>query len=227
MAPERAKPAVPVAHIADRVLVSARTGEGTIGVFLVDPAADGVAVVTEEATNRQIHGELALDGVFVADAGVLGDPMGGADIVTWTLDRPGWACAPCRSACARGRCGRPRSTPPSASSSADRCPPTRAWPCAPPTPTSTPRRCGPPCGRRPGVTEGLPASEEVAIAKWWASEGGHRVVHSTQHLHGGIGSDIDYPLHRTFLWAKQLGDTLGAGSQTLTTLGAELAEAAR
>jgi alkylation response protein AidB-like acyl-CoA dehydrogenase len=77
------------------------------------------------------------------------------------------------------------------------------------------------------LTEGLPAVEEVAIAKWWASEGGHRVVHSTQHLHGGIGSDIDYPLHRTFLWAKQLGDTLGASSQTLTTLGAELAEAAK
>src|SRR5690606_11212443 len=62
------KPAVPNPHVADRILVSAATADGAVGVFLVDPAADGVTVVTEEATNRQIHGELTLDGVVVPDA---------------------------------------------------------------------------------------------------------------------------------------------------------------
>ena len=42
--------------------------------------------------------------------------------------------------------------------------------------------------------------EALAIAKFWAAEGGHRVVHAAQHLHGGIGVDTDYPLHRYFLW---------------------------
>ena len=47
------------------------------------------------------------------------------------------------------------------------------------------------------------------VAKWWASDGGQRVVHITQHLHGGMGADIDYPVHRYFLWGKQIEDTLG------------------
>ena len=50
----------------------------------------------------------------------------------------------------------------------------------------------------------MPAETEVAVAKFWAAEGGTRVVHAAQHLHGGVGVDRDYPLHRYFLWAKQL-----------------------
>ena len=42
------------------------------------------------------------------------------------------------------------------------------------------------------------------VAKWWASDGGQRVVHTTQHLHGGMGADVDYPVHRYFLWGKQI-----------------------
>ncbi len=38
-----------------------------------------------------------------------------------------------------------------------------------------------------------PAAEAVAVAKWWASEAGQRVVHAPQHLHGGIGADIELP----------------------------------
>ena len=49
------------------------------------------------------------------------------------------------------------------------------------------------------LAEGLPRAAEVAIAKFWAADGGQRVVHAAQHLHGGIGVDRDYPLHRYFL----------------------------
>jgi alkylation response protein AidB-like acyl-CoA dehydrogenase len=71
------------------------------------------------------------------------------------------------------------------------------------------------------------APAEVEVAKWWASEGGSRVVHATQHLHGGMGADVDYPIHRYFLWGKQLENTLGGASAWLARLGARLAEAHR
>jgi alkylation response protein AidB-like acyl-CoA dehydrogenase len=44
---------------------------------------------------------------------------------------------------------------------------------------------------------------DVAVAKMWASGGVRRVVQTAQHLHGGMGADIDYPLHRFHAWAKQ------------------------
>ncbi|WP_369205344.1 acyl-CoA dehydrogenase family protein [Streptomyces sp. PU-14G] len=44
---------------------------------------------------------------------------------------------------------------------------------------------------------------EVAVAKMWASDGVRRIVQTAQHLHGGMGADTDYPLHRFHAWAKQ------------------------
>ena len=64
------------------------------------------------------------------------------------------------------------------------------------------------------------------MAKWWASEAGQRVVHITQHLHGGMGADVDYPVHRYFLWGKQLEDTFGGATIQLARLGRVLAGAA-
>ncbi|HEY8524384.1 MAG TPA: acyl-CoA dehydrogenase family protein [Acidimicrobiales bacterium] len=77
------------------------------------------------------------------------------------------------------------------------------------------------------LATGRPAAEAVATAKWWAAEAGHRVVHSGQHLHGGIGADVDYPIHRYFLWGKQLVDTLGGASAQAAELGRLLAAQAR
>jgi alkylation response protein AidB-like acyl-CoA dehydrogenase len=71
--------------------------------------------------------------------------------------------------------------------------------------------------------EGIPAEEELHIAKFWATEAGHRVAHAAQHLHGGIGVDVDYPVHRYFRWAKVLELQLGHGTEHLRRLGALLA----
>ena len=71
---------------------------------------------------------------------------------------------------------------------------------------------------------GLPADREVATAKYWAAAGGQRVVHAAQHLHGGMGVDRDYSLHRYFLLAKQLELFLGGANRQLLRLGAILAE---
>ncbi len=70
---------------------------------------------------------------------------------------------------------------------------------------------------------GMPAAREVAVAKYWASAGGQRVVHAASHLHGGVGVDRDYPLHRAFLLAKQLELHLGGASRQLARLGTLLA----
>ncbi len=73
------------------------------------------------------------------------------------------------------------------------------------------------------IDEGLPAAEAVAVAHWWASEAGQRVVHATQHLHGGLGADISYPIHRYFLWGKQIELMLQGPSAELSRLGSLLA----
>ncbi|OBH44158.1 acyl-CoA dehydrogenase family protein [Mycobacterium mantenii] len=74
------------------------------------------------------------------------------------------------------------------------------------------------------IAEGRPASREAAIAKFWAAEAGARVVASAQQVHGGMGIDVTYPLHRYFLWAKQIELSLGSASQQLARLGAAYPE---
>ena len=50
-------------------------------------------------------------------------------------------------------------------------------------------------------------------------------MHAAQHLHGGMGVDRDYPLHRYFLWAKWLELSLGGATRQLLTIGKQLADA--
>jgi alkylation response protein AidB-like acyl-CoA dehydrogenase len=76
------------------------------------------------------------------------------------------------------------------------------------------------------LQEERPAGAAVEVAKYWAAEGGHFVGYAAQHLHGGIGIDVDYPLHRYYLWAKQLELTLGTAPLQLARLGARFAREA-
>lgn len=73
------------------------------------------------------------------------------------------------------------------------------------------------------LTDGLPADVEVATAKFWAAEAGHRVAHTCVHVHGGVGIDTDYPLHRYFVAAKRNEFTLGGATAQLRAIGAQLA----
>lgn len=50
----------------------------------------------------------------------------------------------------------------------------------------------------------MPAEREVAIAKAWTSDACQRVTAGAQHIHGGVGMDLDYDLHFYFRWAKAL-----------------------
>ncbi|MET9382019.1 acyl-CoA dehydrogenase family protein [Streptomyces sp. NPDC002928] len=74
-----------------------------------------------------------------------------------------------------------------------------------------------------GTQGALPASGDVAVAKIWASDGVRRIVQTAQHLHGGFGADVDYPLHRYHAWAKHLELSLGPAAAHEETLGDLLA----
>ncbi|MEU9794867.1 acyl-CoA dehydrogenase family protein [Streptomyces sparsogenes] len=74
--------------------------------------------------------------------------------------------------------------------------------------------------------QGLPAAIHALTTAWWACEAGKRVVHSGQHLHGGIGADVEHPVHRHFLWGRQLDAYLGPAPGLLAELGDALTAAA-
>ncbi len=73
------------------------------------------------------------------------------------------------------------------------------------------------------ISEGLDAGHAARVAKFWAAEGGQRVVSAAQHLHGGMGSDIDYPLFRYTLWSKWVELSFGGATETLALMGEALA----
>jgi alkylation response protein AidB-like acyl-CoA dehydrogenase len=74
------------------------------------------------------------------------------------------------------------------------------------------------------LSEDLPADTEVATAAFWAAEAGHRVAHTIVHVHGGVGIDLDHPVHRYFLAAKQTEFALGGATAALRKIGRELAD---
>ncbi|GAA2343141.1 acyl-CoA dehydrogenase family protein [Saccharopolyspora halophila] len=73
------------------------------------------------------------------------------------------------------------------------------------------------------AAEGLPCTTEVATAKFWAAEAGHRVAHTAVHVHGGVGIDLDHELHRYFVAAKRGEFALGGATTQLRRIGARLA----
>ena len=74
------------------------------------------------------------------------------------------------------------------------------------------------------VIQNEPADDAVATAAFWAADAGHRVAHTAVHVHGGVGIDVDHPVHRYFLAAKQTEFALGGATGALLGIGRELAE---
>lgn len=66
------------------------------------------------------------------------------------------------------------------------------------------------------------AGRAVAAAVWWATEAGQRVQHVVQHLHGGIGADTTYPVHRRLLWTLRASAVLGGPAAALRELAGAL-----
>jgi 3-oxocholest-4-en-26-oyl-CoA dehydrogenase beta subunit len=73
------------------------------------------------------------------------------------------------------------------------------------------------------LQEGLPATTEVAVAKLWAADAGHRIAHTTVHVHGGVGIDLDGDAHRYFTAAKRFEFLFGGATDQALTVGRALA----
>jgi acyl-CoA dehydrogenase len=222
--------AVPYAHVADRVLVPAVLADGGVVVAVVDPAAAGATVERAFTTNREIHPHLHLDGVAVAADALLADGDGarGPAVLAWILNRA-WTglCAlqvgVTEAAVAqtatylntREQFGRPLSTfQGTMLRAADAAIDTESvrvtmWQAA------------------WRLDHDLDADTAVTVASWFAAEAGQRAVFSTQHLHGGMGADISYPIHRYFLWGKQIELLLGPPSASLARLGRQVTDEVR
>ncbi|MBF6347887.1 acyl-CoA/acyl-ACP dehydrogenase [Nocardia flavorosea] len=211
-----AKAVVPAAHIAGRVVVSAATPTGT-GLFLADPAGAGVHAENNETTTRALAATLAFDNAPV-------ELLAEGDSVQWLVSRAEIALAAVQTGVGAGavqhavnylnerrQFGRPLSTFQAVGHQLADCyidleaMRVTLWQAA--------WLLG--NDEDPGTA--------VPVAKWWATDGGQRVVHRAQHVHGGIGVDIDYPVHRYLLWGKQIAATLGSASADLARLGDLLA----
>jgi alkylation response protein AidB-like acyl-CoA dehydrogenase len=222
---EGTKICVPAAPLATRILVPARTHDGKIGVFLVAPNAEGLRLSAQATTNRERHFEMEFAGTPVGADDLLGDLEGGAAILHWIVDRATAACCALQLGVSEKALQM-----------------TAEY-------TRTREQFDRPIGsfqavhQRVGdafidleamrltawqatwqIAEGRDASDALAVAKYWAAVGGQRLGYACQHLHGGIGIDIDYPLHRYYLWAKQLELTLGSAPVQLERIGTQLAE---
>ena len=73
------------------------------------------------------------------------------------------------------------------------------------------------------LEEGVPADTEVAIAKLWAADAGHRLAHTTVHVHGGVGIDLDGEAHRYFTSAKRYEFLHGGATEQALHIGRTLA----
>jgi 3-oxocholest-4-en-26-oyl-CoA dehydrogenase beta subunit len=218
------KTCVPAAAVAERILVPARTGDRSLGLFLVAPGAPGVKLERQVTTTGEAQHRVVLEDVHVPEDEVLGDPSCGAELLEWLLPRATVAlCAMELGVVARAlkttasytttrqQFERPIATFQAvAQRAADAYIDVEAirvttWEAA------------------WRLSNGLPADEAVSTAKLFAAEAGHRVVFAAQHLHGGMGFDVEYPLYRYYLRSKLLELTLGCGSVHAERLGKLLA----
>jgi 3-oxocholest-4-en-26-oyl-CoA dehydrogenase beta subunit len=216
--------AVPQAHLAQRIIVPAHTVDDEVVLVMVDPTSPGVSLERTVTTNREVHPHLHLTDVAVPAGEVLADPTTArAAIATLLQAATAGLCAlqvgVCESALRqtaaylnqRNQFGRPLSsfqgTMLRAADAAIDIEAMRVtlWNATWLFDTSR------------------DATDAVQVAKWQASERGQRTVFATQHLHGGMGADITYPIHRYFLWGKQIELLLGGPSLQLARIGAGIA----
>jgi alkylation response protein AidB-like acyl-CoA dehydrogenase len=215
--------AVPAVHLADRVLLAARPegADGASLLLLVDPAAAGVGQLRQENSRKEPVFELSLDAVVVPKS----EAFAGPDVGEWLDQHLLVACAATQVGVSeraleittgflkeREQFGAPLGA---LAVVQHRCADCyialdslrwlmwmAAWKLA----------------------DGQPARRDAWAAKFWAADAGSRIATATQHLHGGMGVDLDYPVHRYFLWSKSLELALGAATPTLLKLGREMAQ---
>ena len=216
-----AKAVVPAGPYADALLVPAETPDG-VGVFLVEPQDEGVAVVAQTYSDRDSVARLDLDGARLPADRLVGSPDGVAasrlrqlTVLAGAAEQLGITEGALERTAAYARTreqfGRPIGTFQAVSQRlADGYIDVlgqrltlwqAAW----------------------RLDEGLPAETEVAIAKLWAADAGHRLAHTAVHVHGGVGIDLDGPVHRYFTAAKRFELQHGGATEQALRVGRALA----
>jgi 3-oxocholest-4-en-26-oyl-CoA dehydrogenase beta subunit len=223
------KACVPAALVADAILVPAtcRTADGVTtgpGVFIVERGAEGVTLTRQNTTTGRPEAIIELDGVRVGADRLVGEGADGAAVIECITDfattalciEEAGVCASALELTAEYTKTRVQFEKPIATFQAVGQRAADAY-----VDTEAIRLTAWQAAAR--LAAGLPSSSEIAIAKYWAAEGGQRVVHAASHLHGGVGVDRDYPLHRFFLLTEQIELTLGGATESLRRLGRILA----
>ncbi len=217
------KTVIPSGTFADLLVVPADTLDG-VTVFLVRPDDDGVRIVPQRLNDGDSVARAELDDVELGPDRVLGVVGDGSEVTRWLSTRLTVAlCAQqlgvvegalqltARYAGSREQFGRPIGTFQAVSQRlADAYIDVQgvrltmwqaAW----------------------RLSENLPAEVEVATAKLWAADAGHKVAHTTVHVHGGVGIDLDGEAHRYFTAAKRTELTLGGATLQARSVGRALA----
>ena len=210
---------------ADVALVPARLADGGVAVFLVPTHAEGLDVRAVEVTTGRPEARFELSGVHVGPDAVLGGgAVDGAEIVRFIEQRANVGQCMMMAGSARA----------AIEMAADYTKQRHQFDRPIATFQAVSQRAGDSYIDAEAIwltayqaawrlSAGLPAEREVAIAKFWASEAGYRVVHAAVHVHGGVGVDRDYPLHRHFLAARHIELTLGHAEEQLAELGRQIA----
>ena len=212
---------VPAATVATAFLVPATTPDGT-AVFLVDADTAGLQIGEQHLSDGDVVGLLELDGVRVAADRQVGTADGEAaqrlvDLLTVATCAvqlgvtEGAVALTAEYAKTREQFDRPIGTFQAVSQRlADGYIDTRlqaltvwqaAW----------------------RLSERLPAEEAIATAKLWAADAGHRISHTTVHIHGGVGVDLDGEAHRYFTAATRYEFEHGGTTEQALRLGRLLA----
>jgi acyl-CoA dehydrogenase len=216
---------VPGAQSAETIVVPAAVGDDVV-VLLVPTGAAGVSITRQETMNHEPLCQVRLDGVRVGDDAQLGTVDAGREILAWIVHRVTIASCAVVSGVAD------QAMRITAQYTIDR--------------KQFDRQIGTfqAVGQRMAdcfidnqaieltmlqaathLDEGRDDPVEVATAKFWAADGGNRIAHAALHIHGGISIDLDYAIHRYFLWLKQYEFTLGAATPSLLAIGKALADA--
>ena len=211
---------VPFGPVADAFLVPAESDSGT-AVFVVAADDPGVTLAAQDTTGRTSASELDLAGVEVRADRI----VGGEDVLTWLATRRAVGLAAFQLgvleraleltadyARTREQFDRPIGSFQAVSQRlADDYIDIKGLRLT----------CQQAAWR---LSEDLPADVEVATAAFWAAEAGHRVAHTTVHVHGGVGIDMDHTVHRYFITAKQTEFALGGATAALRVIGRDLAD---
>lgn len=211
------KSSVPYASDAFRILTPVSLAEGT-GVVAIDPSADGVSLIATHTSTGMPVWTVDLDNVRVPRTELLGGRADSAVVEDVYRYAVAGICAVADGCVAgaldltaqhlrtREQFGKPLATFQAvAQQIADAYITARTMNLAA---LSASWRLG----------EGRDADDDLSVAALWLTEELPPVLQTCHHLHGGLGVDVTYPMHRYYALVKDLTVSLGGAEHRLDQL---------